>query len=138
LSAWLIVGWLLIVTICATIWLNISWSRLQRRVAQQRPNLELEKYIAEFAKSNVSTNLATSIYSLLKLQCVKGNLPHPDDGLCGFYFDDPEDMEDFLEDIFRNLGLQKFARYDPEITPHLDSVRALGVYLQAKVDSQAN
>ena len=61
--------------------------------------------------------------------------PHPDDGLTGFYFDDPEDMEDFVEEMFVMLGLPTPSRYEPEITPHLQCARELAVYLQSTIDS---
>jgi hypothetical protein len=132
---WLIAGWFLLLFIAVTIWHNFGWSRMQRRVAQQRPSLDRQAYVDVFAISDVSPNVAGAIYDALQPCCVKGVAPHPDDGLVGFYFDDPEDMEDLVEEMFVKLGLPMPTRYEPEITPHLESARKLGVCLQSKIDS---
>lgn len=131
---WLIAGWFLILFIALTIWHNVGWSRMQRRVARERPNLDQDSYAEEFARSDVSPDVARAIYDALQSNCVEGVAPHPDDGLCGFYFDDPEDMEDLIEEMFEKLGLPMPTRYEPEITPHLESARDLGIYLQSKVN----
>ena len=104
-------------------------------MASQRSNFERAAFISELAKSGVSENVAKTLYDALLPTCVKGVLPHPDDGLCGFYFDDPEDMEDLIEDMFEKLELPMPTRYEPEITPHLESARDLAVYLQEKLNS---
>jgi hypothetical protein len=132
---WLIAGWFLILFVALSIWYNLGWSRMQRRVAQKRPSLGRQAYVTELALSDVSPDVAGTIYDALQPSCVKGVAPHPDDGLCGFYFDDPEDMEDLIEEMFEKLGLPMPTRYEPEITPHLQSARELGVYLQSKIDN---
>jgi hypothetical protein len=134
LSGWFVTGWFVVLFIVITIWFNIAWSRMQRRVARQRPSLDRQAYGEEFARSGVSSKVADAIHDSLAVLCVKGVSPHPDDGLTGFYFDDPEDMEDLVEEMFEKLGLPMPTRYAPEITPHLNSVRELGVYLQSKLD----
>jgi hypothetical protein len=63
---------------------------------------------------------------------VKHVLPHPDDGLIGFYFDDQEDLEDMLEELYLKLSLVIPEQHDPLIAPALESVRHLGVFLQIK------
>jgi hypothetical protein len=134
LSGWLIAGWFLLLFVVVTIWFNWRWAKMQRRVARQRPNLDLPAYAKELAVSGVGAPVAAALYNVLQNDCVKGVLPHPDDGMCGFYFDDPEDMEDLVEAMFIKLGLPVPERYDPEITPHMESVRALAIYLQQKLD----
>ena len=134
MNGWLIAGWFLILFVLLTIWHNWRWAKTQRRVASQRLNLERAAYTSELAKSGVSEKVSTSLYDALLPTCVKGVLPHPDDGLCGFYFEDPEDMEDLLKDMFDKLELPLPTRYEPEITPHLESARYLAVYLQGKLD----
>lgn len=134
MSGWLIAAWLLLAFVSFTIWFTISWSRLQRRVASQRPNLDRDSYILNLAGSSVSPDVAGRLYDALQGYSVKGVAPHPDDGLYGFYFDDPEEMEDLVEEMFERLELPKPKRYDPEITPHMESARALAVYLQQKQD----
>ena len=135
MSGWLIAGWFLLLFVLLTAWLNWRWAKIQRRVASQRSNFERAAFISELAKSGVSENVAKTLYDALLPTCVKGVLPHPDDGLCGFYFDDPEDMEDLIEDMFEKLELPMPTRYEPEITPHLESARDLAVYLQEKLNS---
>jgi hypothetical protein len=132
---WLIAGWFLLLFIAVTIWHNFGWSRMQRRLAQRRPSLGRHAYVDEFAKSDVSPDVAGAIYHALQPCCVKGVAPHPDDGLVGFYFDDPEDMEDLVEEVFVMLSLPIPTRYEPEITPYLQSARELGGYLQTKLDA---
>jgi hypothetical protein len=44
-------------------------------------------------------------------------------------------IEDLIEVLFDTLHLPTANRYAPEITPHLDSARDLGIYLQSKVSS---
>lgn len=134
MNGWLIAGWFLLLFVLLTIWHNWRWAKIQRRVASQRLNLESAEYATELARSGVSERVATTLYDALKPSCVKGVLPHPDDGLCGFYFDDPEDMEDLVEEMFEKLELPAPTRYEPEITPHLESARDLAGYLQGKLD----
>ncbi len=134
MSWWLISGWFLLLFTIVTFWLNHRWTKLQRQVAGLRPNLDRRAYIEELASSEISEEIAGSLYDALLPSCVKGVAPHPDDGLMGFYFDDPEDMEDLIEEMFRNLGLPMPTRYAPETTPHLQNVRELAAYLQSKLD----
>jgi hypothetical protein len=134
LSAWLIAGWIIVLFIVVTIWFNISWARMQRRVAKQRPGLKEAEYIQEFAASGVNEEIALALYTSLLPHCVKRVLPHPDDGLIGFYFDDPEDLEDMLEELYLKLSLIIPEQYDQLIAPALESVRHLGVFLQTKLD----
>ncbi len=108
---------------------------MQRRIARQRPSLNQDSYVAEFARSKVSEAVSRSIYEYLEANCTKGVAPHPDDGLCGFYFDDPEDMEDFIEEIFNKLGLPNIGRYEPETSAHLNSARDFGIYMQSKINN---
>ncbi len=84
-------------------------------------------------KSGVCEAVARTLYDCLKPLCAKGVQPHSDDGLIGFYFDDGEDLEDLLEELFEKLEILLPDRYDPEITPHLNSGRDLAVYLQSKI-----
>lgn len=132
---WLIAGWLLLLFIAVAIWDYVGWSRMQRRVALARSSLDRDTYIEVLAISGVSHAVAGALYDALQPSCVKDVKPHPDDGLTGFYFDDPEDMEDFVEEMFVKLGLPTPSRYEPEITPHLQSARELAVYLQSAIDS---
>ncbi len=106
---------------------------MQRRVARQRPSLDHEAFARDLAGSGVLPAVAAALYEAVIGLCVKGVAPHPDDGLMGFYFEDPEDMEDLIEEMFDKLKLPKPTRYEPEITPELESLRSLAVYLQAKL-----
>jgi hypothetical protein len=133
LSGWLIAGWLFALFIAVTVWHNFTWGRLQRRTARQRPSLDRHAYAMEMDKSGVSEAVSQTLYDCIKPLCVKGVQPHPDDGLFGFYFDDGEDLEDLIEELFEKLELPIPAQYEPEISPHLASVRDLAIYLQSKI-----
>jgi hypothetical protein len=135
LSGWLIAAWFLVLFIVVTVWHNLAWSRLQRRAEQQRLGLDRQAYATEMGKTDISEELANAIYDCALPLCVKGVMPHPDDGLIGFYFGDGEGLEDLIETLFDTLHLPTANRYAPEITPHLDSARDLGIYLQSKVSS---
>ena len=106
---------------------------MQRRVARQRSGFDEPAYINALSVSSVRPDVASALYRRLLSLCTKGVLPHPDDGLLNFYFDEPEDLEDLLEDLYTDIGLPLPARYDPEITPHLKSVRDLAMLLDAKL-----
>jgi hypothetical protein len=133
LNGWLIAGWFLLLFVLVTIWFNWRWNKMQRRVASQRPSLDRQAYADELANAGVSEKLAFVLHDALQPMCAAGVMPHPDDGLMGFYFDDPEDMEDLVEDLFVRLNLPMLTRYEPEITPHLESARNLAIYLQKKL-----
>ena len=107
---------------------------MQMRVAKQRPSLTETEYVAEFAKSGVGACVAVGLHAEFSTLCSKGILPHPDDGLFGFYFDEGECLEDMLETLFDRLSLPQPTRYSPEITPYLESARDLAVYLQQKLN----
>jgi hypothetical protein len=119
--------------VAATIWHNYFWARLQRRVARQRPSFDRDAFAEELARSGVSSAVAAPLYDAVAELCVKGVAPHPDDSLTGFYFDDPEDMEDLIAEMFDRLELPTPSRYAPEASPHLESLRSLSVYLQSKL-----
>ncbi len=133
MSGWLLAGWLFALFIVVTVWGNITWVRMQRRIARQRPGLGRQDYVTEMAKSGVGETVAGLLYASLKPLCVKGVAPHPDDGLLGFYFDDNDDLEDLLEELHKKLNLPMPTRYEPEITSHLNSARDLAVYLQSRL-----
>lgn len=136
MNGWLIAACFLILFVIWTASYDIKWSRMQRRIAEQRPSLELQPYAVELSSSGVSEKLANALYEWLKPHCVDGILPNPDDSLYGFYFDDPDDMEDLVEAMFNKMGLPTPTVYEPEITPHMESVRELAIYLQGKVNAE--
>jgi hypothetical protein len=135
LSFWLIAAWLIALLITVTVWHNVGRSRMQRRIAKQRPGLDRNAYATDMGKSGVCEAVSKTLYDCVKPLCVKGVQPHPDDSLIGFYFDDGEDLEDLLEELFEKLELPLPDRYEPEVTPHLNSARDLGIYLQSKISS---
>jgi hypothetical protein len=102
LIGWLVAGWFTALFIAITVWHNTSWARSQRRTAQQRPGLDRDAYAAEMDKSGASKAVSQTLYDCIKRLCVKGVQPHPDDGLFGFYFDEGEDLEDLIEELFEN------------------------------------
>jgi hypothetical protein len=135
LNGWLVAAWFAALFGAYTIWLKIIWARLQRRTASQRPNLDQNAYVNECRKSGIGAGIAAVLYTCLKPHCVNGVSPHPDDGLLGFYFDDGEDLEDLLEEMFEKLRLLPMERYAPELTGSLESARFLGLFLQARMSS---
>ena len=137
MNGWLVASWFLAVVVATTIWSNWDWGRIQRRVAGQRPSLDRQSYAVELHSSGVWEPVAFALYDALQPICVKNVMPHPDDGLMGFYFDDPEDMEDLVEEMFERLGLPMPKRYDSEATPYLESARDLAIYLQKKMSGCA-
>jgi hypothetical protein len=133
MNGWLIAAWLLLIFIGVTVWHNISWARMQRRAALQRNGLTSTEYEEEFRQSRVRPEIASALYASLSLSIAKGILPHPDDGLLGFYFDDPECVGDLVEEMFEKLGLELPNPQNPENIEWINSARDLGVYLEQKL-----
>ena len=106
---------------------------MQRRVALQRNGLTSTQYEEEFRKSLVRPEIASALYASLSMSIAKGILPHLDDGLLGFYFDDPECVGDLVEEMFEKLGLELPNPQNPENIEWIDSARDLGVYLEQKL-----
>lgn len=130
---WLIAGWLALLFIGVSVWHNISWARLQRRVALQRTGLTLAEYVEDFGQSRVRPEIANALHASLSLSIAAGILPHPDDGLLGFYFDDAECVGDLVEEMFEKLGLELPKPSNPENIEWIDSARDLGIYLERKL-----
>jgi hypothetical protein len=123
----------LLIFIGYVVWWNWRWKKMQRRIASQRTGLDRDDYIAELALSGVSERIADALYQSVQPYCVNGVQLHPDDGLMGFYFDDLEDVEELIEELYEKTGLSIPARYDPHVTTALESARMLAVHLQSKL-----
>ena len=127
IAAWIglsVLGW--------SYWERKVQRNVQTRVARQRPNLDRNTYRAEMARSGVDITVSDTLYDELSEWCVNGVRPHPDDGFIGFYMNDADQLEDFLELVFHKLGLLLPPPSDPQFGPQMESVRDLAIHLQAQ------
>lgn len=118
------------------LWESRVRRKSQARVALQRTGLNCAAYIDEMAGSGISPRVATALYEQLLPYCSKGVLPHPDDGLFGFYLSYADDLEDLLPGVFGALDLPLPPVTDSDFATQLESVRHLAAYLQSQLEAR--